>query len=197
MAKVEVKLLQYVFVFRDVKWREEFKIDVGPKDDDRLRAVLSRALTEVSGLKISSPEDAMRVLKAIPLTVIYRVFLIYKGSLPASRLFKTVGLYKAPEPSRMVRRIQEAEVERERIMDRVEQEMETKFGRQELLETRRIEQEMLRNSRGRGLTPASPEGLPPTAPPPANEVKIDPKTVEAAEKRPSKADPKNAVRKYV
>ena len=52
-------------------------------------------------------------------------------------------------------------------------------------------------SKTQGEEVPSPEGLPPTAPPPANEVKIDPKTVEAAEKRPSKADPKNAVRKYV
>ena len=192
MDIIEVKLLNYKFLFRPVFWREEFKADAGPRDGDRLRALLSRALVEVSGLKIASPEDAMRVLKAIPLTVIYRVFLIYKGSLPASRLFKTVGLYKAPEPSRMVRRIQEAEVEREHIMDRVEREMEAKFGRQELLETRRIEQEMLRNSRGRGLTPATPEELPPLAPPASDGAKIDPKTVKAAEK-----PPKPTVRKYV
>jgi hypothetical protein len=190
MDNVEVKLLNYRFLFRPMSWREEFKADLGPKED-RLRTLLSLALVEVSGLKIGKPEDAMQILKAIPSTVIYRAFLIYKGSVPIPRLFKTMGLYKAPEPSKLVKKIQEAEVERERIMDRVEQEMEQKFGRAELQEARRLELEMLRNSKGRGLTPASPEdGLP--TPTPVEEAPQASKPQQPT----AKPNPK-AVRKYI
>src|SRR5258708_26448553 len=107
MNTVEVKLLNYNFLFRPMCWREEFKIESGP-DVGRLRSTLAHALVEISGLKVESIADALRVMEAIPSAVLYRIFLIYRGSLPAPRLFKTVGLYHAPEPSRLVKKIQEA-----------------------------------------------------------------------------------------
>jgi hypothetical protein len=151
MDTVEVKLLNYKFRFESMRWRREFAIKPDPSKD-RFRTLLSHALAEVSGLKITSAADAARVLEAIPSAIIYRIFLIYKGGLPEPRVFKTVGLYRAPEPNRFMKRILEAEQSREEVMDRVEDEMAAKFGRKELREEREREMQMLKNSKGRGLT---------------------------------------------
>ena len=154
MDTVEVSLSGYKFLFRQLRWREEFNIKFDPAKD-RLRTILSYALDEVSGIKVASIFDAERVLSAIPPTVIYRIFLIYKGKLPQPRIFTTIGLYKAPEPNRMIKKLEEAEAERDQIMDRVEREMEAKFGRRELKEAKELELQMFRNSKGRGVVAAS------------------------------------------
>lgn len=168
MDSVEVKILQYVFRFRQMSWREETAIKL--KGMDRLRTILSYALIEVSGLKVDSKEDAHKVLNALPSTVVERVFILYKGSYAEPRRFATMGLYKAPAPGKLVKRMEEVEKQRESIMDRVEQEMETKFGRQEVQETLEAERQMLKNSKGRGLTHSTPDAnrfgtTPPTTPP--------------------------------
>jgi hypothetical protein len=156
---VEVRLLNYKFRFQDMRWRKEFNIKFDSAKD-HLRTTLATALDEVSGLKIASFNEAMRIFEAIPSTIIYRIFLIYKGGLSEPRLFKTTGLYKAPEPNRFLRRIMEAEESRDTVMDRVEEEMAAKFGRKELRETREQELQMLRNSKGRGLSRAAPDTSP-------------------------------------
>jgi hypothetical protein len=155
MDTVEVKILQYTFHFHQLTWREEAAIKV-LSGDDRLRTILSHAMTEVSGLKVDSKE-AMRVLRAIPGTVIQRIFVVYKGSQPMPRRFSTTGLYKAPEPGNLLQRIAEVEKRREDIMDKVEREMEQKFGRQEIEETLANERLMLKNSKMRGATKATPD----------------------------------------
>jgi hypothetical protein len=156
MDTVEVKILKYVFRFRSLSWREETNIKF-PKGENRLRTILSHALTEVSSLKVNTPMDAMKVLRVLPDTVVQRVFILYKGNFPTPRMFSTVGLYQAPEPGKLVQRIAEVEQQRDQIMDRVEREMEQKFGKQELAETREVERQMLKNSKMRGATRATPD----------------------------------------
>jgi hypothetical protein len=160
MDIVEIKLLNYTFRFRGLHWRQEFGLAFDEKSD-RLRTILSHALVEVSGLPVGSAAEAMKLLKAVPSAIIQRVFVIYKGSLPPPRLFHTVGLYKAPEPNRLIRKMQEAEEERDQVMDRVEREMESRFGRKELEEQRELERLMFRNSKGRGLVPATADDTAP------------------------------------
>jgi hypothetical protein len=113
---------------------------------------------DISGRKINSVDDAKRALAPIPSSIIDRVFVIYKGSQADPLKFSTMGLYCAPEPRKLTKKFMEVEEEREKIMDKVEKEMEAKFGPAELREVREREREMLRNSKGRGLTPASPDG---------------------------------------
>ncbi len=163
METVEVKILKYAFQFRQLSWREEAAIRLS-KGDNRFRAILSHALVEVSGLKVGSPEDAMKVLKAIPSSVLQRVFVIYKGSLPNPRQFATTGLYKAPEPGKLVKRLAEVEQQRDQIMDRVEREMEQKFGKQEIHEQLELERQMAKNSKMRGATKATDESKTGTMP---------------------------------
>ena len=153
---VEVRLLKYVFRFRRLRWREELAIRDKGKTDRR-RLLLRHALTEVSGLPIKTAEEAMRLMDALPITIVHRAFVVYRGSLPEPRLFTTVGLYRAPEPNKFVRQLEKAAEERETIMDRVEQEMERKFGRKELEEQREIERQMMKNSGMRGATKATPD----------------------------------------
>jgi hypothetical protein len=150
METVEVKILKYTFRFRQLSWREELSLK--PSKEDRRRVLLAQALDEVSGLKVTSPEEALKVMKALPESIIQRVFIVYRGSLQPPRVFTTTGLYRAPEPNRMAQQFEYEEEKREEIMDKVEAEMQAKFGRKELEETRAIERQMLKNSKMRGLT---------------------------------------------
>jgi hypothetical protein len=156
MNTVEIKLLKYAFRFRQLSWREEFKIKYDPKQD-RIRTLLSHALEEISGLKVTSVDEATKVLTALPQSVINRVFILYKGETDEPRLFTTTGLYKAPEPHRFVKKYEEIEEKRERIMDKVEAELEQKFGRKELDETIETERLMAKNSKLRGASKPSPD----------------------------------------
>ena len=164
MNTVEVKLLKYAFLFRQLTWREEFAIKYDPKKD-RLRIHLAHALVNVSGLKVDSVTDATKVLDAIPQSIINRVFIMYKGDTPEPRIFSTTGLYKAPDPGKFVKKYEEIEEKRERIMDKVEAELEQKFGRKELDESIEVERLMAKNSKLRGVTKATPDltnfGIPP------------------------------------
>jgi len=154
MITVEVKILQYTFHFRELSWREEGSLKF-PKGEDRLRLILSHAMTQVSGLAVATREEAMKVLLAIPSAVIQRMFVIYKGNLPNPRRFATTGLYKAPEPGNLIKVIAEVEQRRDDIMDKVEREMEQKFGRKEIEETLAQERQMLKNSKMRGVSKPS------------------------------------------
>lgn len=155
MDIVEVRLLQYIFKFRTLSWREELAIRF--PDKDRRRALLACAMVEVSGLKIDTAEAALKVMNVLPLTIVHRVFIIWRGSLPEPRSFTTMGLYKAMPQNRFIRVLEEDDQNRERVMDAVEDEMERKFGRKELEEAREIERQMAHNSKMRGATRATPE----------------------------------------
>ena len=139
---VDVKLANYQYRFKRLRWREEFAI-VFPPNKDPYRVVLANALVEVSGLKIKSLEEAFKVLDAVPSAIVERIFKIYKGSLPASRRFVTAGLYKAPLPSQYIRHQVESEEEVGKQADKVVQQMESKFGKKELDEAREIDRQIL------------------------------------------------------
>jgi len=156
MDTVEVKLLQYTFRFRRLSWREEFAIEFDNKEN-RLKTILAYALTDISGLKINTVDEARRVLATMPPSIIDRVFVIWQGSMPTARIFSTMGLWKAPEAAKYAKRVKLIEEEREQIMDRVESEMEKKFGKKELEEARANERRMMEKGKGRGLTKATPE----------------------------------------
>jgi len=156
MNTIEIKLLKYAFRFRQLTWREEFKIKYDPKKD-RLRQMLSHALDEVSGLKVPSVADAVKVLDALPQSVVNRVFILYKGETDEPRLFTTTGLYRAPTPNKFTKKYEEIEEKREQVMDKVEAELEQKFGRKALDETLEMERLMAKNSKLRGATRPSPD----------------------------------------
>jgi len=145
---IEVKLLHYIFQFRRLSWREEFILKFGREDPRKV--ILSTALDNISGLKISTVDEAMRIFCTIPEAVLRRIYIIYRYKLPKTRIFSTRDLYKAPEPSVYVGKIQQFEDQREEALDVLHSQMESTFGRKELREQRELESEILKKSEKRG-----------------------------------------------
>jgi len=154
---IEVKLLNYIFQFRRLSWREEFALKFG-KEDPR-KVTLATALDNVSGTKTNF-EDAMRILSSIPPAVLERAYIIYRYKLPKARIFSTRHLYKAPEPLTVVRRVEEEEAQLEETVDTLHRRMESTFGKQELKEQRELEQVILKRSEHRGAVKKDPNENP-------------------------------------
>jgi hypothetical protein len=164
IKQVEVKLLQYRFVFRKLVWREEFAVKFPPKANPQ-RVMLAHALLEVSGIKPKNVEEALRVLDAVPIAIVERVFRIWRGSFPASRRFTSSRLYKAPEPITYAKRVEEIENEESTAHDRMMKAAESKFGSHQLAEVREIEQKILEGAKKRdggyrGAIPATEDKEP-------------------------------------
>lgn len=170
MEPVEINILQYTFRFRQLTWREEAAIKFA-KNDDRARVVLAHALVEVSGLKVDSVVAAEKVLRPIPKTVIHRMIIMWRGSYPVPRRFGTTGLYRAPGTGVVAARLKQVEEQREEVMDKVEAEMREKFGDREINEALEAERTMLRNSKMRGATRATPDAAQFGATPPIDKGK--------------------------
>lgn len=158
---VEVKLLSYKFQFRRIRWREQAAIHFDKKKDPQ-RVLLAHALLEVSGIKPKDSAEAVRVMDAIPAAIVTRVFKLWRGSFPPARRFTTSRLYRAPEPSQYSTHIRIDEQEEDFEHDRVVSSMESKFGLQEVAETRDLNQKILSAARRReggfrGAVPATEE----------------------------------------
>lgn len=150
MDLIEVILLNYRFKFRRLFWQEEFGLQAKSKNRDARRVLLAAALQEVSGLKIKSFDNAWRLMEAIPTPIMYRVFLIYKGKQPETRMFATRNLYKAPAPTVYGQRLEESAEATERAADVVVQRMEQQFGKKELAEAAEVDRQIVTASRLRG-----------------------------------------------
>lgn len=148
METIEVILLNYRFLFKRLYWKGEFALQAEGRDERRV--LLAAALTEVSGLKVESFDDAYRVLKALPTPILHRVFLIYKGKQPNTRQFTTRNLYKAPEPVAYGIRLSEEAETAERRADAVVKRMEQQFGPEELKEAAEVDRQIVAASKYRG-----------------------------------------------
>lgn len=111
MDTIDVKLLQYKFTFRKLNWREEFSLKFDGKDARRV--ILAHALHNISGFPVTSPDEAYRVIEALPVPILHRVFIIYKGGLPPPREFTTLNLYRAPNARSYSEQVAREEAERE------------------------------------------------------------------------------------
>jgi hypothetical protein len=146
---VEVQLLKYKFRFRKLDWREEVALQMPPKVHP-LRVILAAVLVDVSGLPVSSPEEAMKIIRKLPIPVLNRVYMIYKDKLPKTRLFETVNLFQAPEPSLYIERVADDEAAAEPTVDEAVRRMEQQFGKQELAEAAAIDRKIVQGSKLRG-----------------------------------------------
>jgi hypothetical protein len=106
MDYVEIQLLKYKFHFRQLKWREEFLLKF-PEKKDPVLVILAHALVEISGLKVTTIEEAQRIIDTLPYAIVTRVFKLYRGSRPLTRKFFSAGVYKAPPISTFARRVEE------------------------------------------------------------------------------------------
>lgn len=139
---VEVKLLSYRFIFKKMRWREHAAIQF-EKGRDPQRVILAHALLEVAGIRPKDVEEAKRVMDAIPAAIIERVFKIWRAAFPPARKFVTSNLYCAPEPLQYSKEIERREADEDVAHTRTMQEVESKFGSQELAETRELERQIL------------------------------------------------------
>ena len=143
---VEVRLLHYTFRFRAIKWQEHAAIKFDKKKDPQ-RVLLAHALLEVAGIKPKTIEESMRVMDAIPMAIVDRVFKIWRGSFPPARKFTTAKLYCAPEPTQYSTKLAVEEQEEDVQHDKLVRSMESKFGPQEVAETRELERKILAGAR--------------------------------------------------
>lgn len=146
---VEVRLLSYRFAFKRLSWREEMGADPG-KGADPIRTVLARALASVSGLVPGSPEEARKVVDAIPEAIATRVWKVYRGSFPPARRFSAADLYMAPEPTALMARREEDEAAEEDLHARTIREMETRFGKEEVAAEAELSRKVLAAARRKG-----------------------------------------------
>jgi ribonuclease D len=138
----EVKLLSYRFIFKKMRWREHAAIKF-EKGKDPQRIILAHALLEVAGIKPKNVAESMRVMDAVPAAIVERVFKIWRAAFPPARKFTTSKLYCAPEPSQYDKQIVREEDEETAVHDRTMREMESKFGPQEIAETKNLERQIL------------------------------------------------------
>lgn len=87
---VEIPLNKFVYRFRRLSWREELRMKLGPKDDQR-RIVLATAVRDVSGLVLSR-SDAKKAVQAIPEAVMWRFWVLYWADLPVDRYYTSGAL---------------------------------------------------------------------------------------------------------
>ena len=146
LEQVEVKLLKYTFRFKRMRWQEETAIRFLPKKSPQ-RIMLAHALLEVAGIVPKNLEEATRVMDSIPAAIVERVFKIWRGSFPPARKFTTSKLYCAPEPTQYIRQIEVDEQSEDETHDKLVRSMESKFGPQEVAETRDLEQKILTAAR--------------------------------------------------
>lgn len=153
METCEVKILNYVFRFRRLYWKDEFAIKF--QNRDPYRTLLSHALLEVSGLPVTSAEEAEKVVAALPYAIMERVFRVWKGSFPPSRRFVTGGLYKAPDPIQYQAQVDAEETKRDKVTDSVVQRLQSQFGEQEVAEAKELSDQILKASNMRGAIKAT------------------------------------------
>jgi hypothetical protein len=162
MALIEIPLLQHKAHFRPLTWREELRVHYNPKLDPRKVPLetLCAALVDMSGLAITTAEDARKVMTALPHTILRRVWVLYKAGLPKDRFFTTRGLYTAPERDKHNRRLEAEEAERDQITDQATAGLEARFGKEALGDARRMQDILIKKAKQKGLlTPATEEGL--------------------------------------
>jgi hypothetical protein len=72
MALIEIPLNSYRYHFRRLTWQEESSLTF-PKGEDQRRILLSTAMVDISGLKVTR-KRALEVLKLIPEPLMWRIW---------------------------------------------------------------------------------------------------------------------------
>lgn len=142
MDLVEIQLNSFLYHFRRLSWIEESAIKT-PDGEDPRTILLAHALHDISGMPVSSIEDATRIVRAIPRTLRWRIWVIYRGNLPADRYFSTKGLYEAPEPQVYNKQLGKEAEAGEQALDA---EVTRRFGTEDTEQTRETERRIMDNA---------------------------------------------------
>jgi hypothetical protein len=114
MGMIEIPLHSLRYRFRSLTWQEEFRIPFSATEDQR-KTLLAHALVDISGLKIPSAAEARTVLDQIPPALFWRIWVVYRGSLPEDRYYATKGLYDAPDQKTYNKRLFDENEDRGRL----------------------------------------------------------------------------------
>lgn len=139
---VEIPLNSFRFRFRRLSWQDEYRISFPPGEDQR-KILLSHALVNISGLSVTSVEDARKVLDQVPPALFWRIWVLYSGNLPANGYYQTTGVYTAPDQRARQKRVYEDEEPVETVADTATRRMEHTLGPKESREARSIEAEIV------------------------------------------------------
>lgn len=143
MHLVEIPLSKFTYRFRRLTWQEEARVKIADGEDTRL-VVLAHALHDISGLPVTSFEEARSVIAKIPATIRRRLWVLYRGNLPEDRYFTVMGLYDAPDHRAYNKRlIDTGEASGE------DAAIERRFGTEEAQAARELEQKLLGDARAR------------------------------------------------
>jgi hypothetical protein len=148
MELVEIPLNRYRYNFRQLKWPEETRLKFLPGEDQR-KVILAAALVDISGLPIAG-SDSRKVINAIPESVLWRIWVLYRGNLPSDRYFSSGGLYQAPDQNTHAEQNRLHEEQTEDVADRAFSEVERQFGVEGVEEARNITHRMFETARREG-----------------------------------------------
>ena len=129
-----------------------------PKEGDRRRVTLSCALVEVSGKPLSK-EESQKVISALPIPIMERVYIIYIGSLDKRRLVTATSLWSAPTAADHNRALVEEEKQKNKLADEAEKQMESRFGKQAIEEEKALGREILKKSGYKGAIKMTQDSL--------------------------------------
>jgi hypothetical protein len=143
---IEVKLLNYVFQFKRIMWREEFGLKFVGKDPQKwtLAHALYDVVRERSRFTPKTVDDAYKLLSSLPPPVVKRVYILYIGLQPKHRTFTVTNLYRAPEPSKFAFL---ARVSEENQQEAIQKTLESQFDSEQLREIRETERAILNAAR--------------------------------------------------
>jgi hypothetical protein len=150
MAWIEIPLNNLRYRFRKLAWREEVSLSKAAKPtEDSRRTYLASALVEIAApddrvLMIGKIEDAREVLSAVPTPILYRLWILYRASLPPNLFFKTKGLYTAPEARVFKKVVLDAVSENEETGSTAIRAAEQKFGAKAVAENRKSRESCIR-----------------------------------------------------
>jgi hypothetical protein len=123
MSVVEIPLNSFVYRFRRLAWQQEMQIPLTDQEDQR-KTLLSHALTDISGLRVNSVEEARKVLDQIPPALFWRIWILYRGNLPEDRYYTSKGLFDAPDLKTYNKRVFDDERQADSTADAATRRME-------------------------------------------------------------------------
>jgi hypothetical protein len=148
MDLIEVPLNSYRYHFRRLVWSEELRLPFVPTEDQR-KTVLSQALTDISGLKVTVSE-ALEILNKLPDAIFWRIWILYRANLPEERYYTAGGLYEAPDQMAYQKRIQQDDDTVETVADEATTLVQRRFGGAGVEDAENISRQMFRNAQQEG-----------------------------------------------
>ena len=101
-------------------------------------------------------DEALKVLKQIPEALLWRIWILYRGNLPADRYYTSGGLYAAPDQMIYRAKMQDEDETTGDIADSAMAKLTEQYGPREARDAESISRQMFRAAQSAGtLVPAA------------------------------------------